>query len=276
MFLPSLHVRNPRPEAARPAQRRPGFSGNRGGAETSIAGEGERQGRGHYRSIGRFSGIERVAQPDPEPSRRAERTELFGNWIDTHCRSERAVRARECIGTEQTEIRVATVQEIRGRSKKLQLRARLEARIEIDHGVGRYPAVTVAIVLVAVRVLAGRIDRACADGPARSEVEVEAQFQGIRGCARNAIARADRDRSVLVGGRVVRACGREWRAEPGVDVAVTNTRRELAEAPACRQLDALTTRLPDILEEAGIERALAGGDELDVVVEIGAIEGSRP
>src|SRR5207249_158174 len=108
------------------------------------------------------------------------------------------------------------------------------------------------------------------------EVEVEAQFQGIRGYARNAIARADRDRSVLVGGRVVRARRREWRAEPGVDVAVTNTRRELAEAPACRELDALTTRLPDILEEAGIERALASGDELDIFVEIGAIEGSRP
>ena len=54
---------------------------------------------------------------------------------------------------------------------------------------------------------------------------------------------------------------------------VARSQVQRAVAPACRQLEPLTARTPDILEVAGVDGAAAGADELDVVRKIGAENG---
>src|SRR4029450_6026619 len=104
---------------------------------------------------------------------------LLGRGIDAHRGSEAAVRSRERIRAEEAGVLVAAVEQIAYGRKQFESIAQLDASIEADDGVGGKAPVTVAVVLVAARVLTRRVDRAGAERPARVGLEIEPQFQRI-------------------------------------------------------------------------------------------------
>src|SRR5437879_1671828 len=205
-----------------------------------------------------------VTHADPQGAWRTDSPKLFRHWIEPERGPERATRSGKRIGPEQAEILIAAIEQIRRAGKNLPRGAWLEAHIDIDdHIAGNAPA-GVAIILVAVRELAGSIDDASTHRPSRVDVEVGAQLQRIRGNSRNMIAPAHADRASFVGRRVVRACRDKWRSECRVDMAVAKAQIESAQMRGAGQFDALAARAPDVLKKTRVDRAAAAGDELDV------------
>src|SRR5262249_25344783 len=92
----------------------------------------------------------------------------------------------------------------------------------------------------------------------------------------NSVPRVHHDRTARIRARVVRARGEKRGAEGRVDVAVAQIEREIAEAHVRSELDPVASRLADVLEEACADRALSGGYELDIVVEVGAVGRGGP
>src|SRR5207237_7827604 len=61
-----------------------------------------------------------------------------------------------------------------------------------------------------------------------------------------------------------------------VDTAVAKAQIESAQMRGAGQFDALAARAPDVLKKTRVDRAAAAGDELDVIVEVGAIRRGCP
>ena len=84
------------------------------------------------------------------------------------------------------------------------------------------------------------------------------------------------DRPGRIRGRIVRAGRDERRAERRIGMAVAHVQRQVREPGRCAKLDPFASRLADVLKVTGVDRPLAAGDELDIVIKIGAIHRRGP
>src|SRR2546429_7491359 len=147
-----------------------------------------------------------VTHADPQGAWRTDSPKLFRHWIEPERGPERAARSGKRIGPEQAEILIAAIEQIRRAGKNLPRGAWLEAHVDIDDHIAGNASAGVAIILVAVRELAGSIDDAPTHRPSRVDVEVCAQLQRTRGKTRDPMAPAPPDRASVRGRQTVPAC----------------------------------------------------------------------
>src|SRR4051812_49333616 len=113
-----------------------------------------------------------VAQADPCRARQPRRAELFR--LDVPGIEAVAGPGKE-IRPEHAEARISPVEQIGHGGEELPIAGEAPARVQVDERIGGQRAVTVLVVLVAARVLAGEREERRAEGCPLQGVELAAQ-----------------------------------------------------------------------------------------------------